>query len=1116
MLKRSYTIISLLLAVALCLSGFFSACSSGGQTGEPPAQEQPGGNDPGGNGPGEEPQPPEDTYPDELFEGKLYNTSKVGMSAEYLGTMPRSLPEVSDGGLGAYPQYGVTLSATEEEKQAILDENQSLVASASTYDSMDAEGNLFLAGEPTGRKLYRHTASSGMYEGDVSDSEPALVKRLTYRSRSRGNLITGLYAPAGEVIKIELSAEDLAETGGLTVYIGQVLVNGSANNIWLARDFNRMPYIANSMSVQQETAYVGSFLGGPVYIAPNTAGAEFSVTISGAVAYSHYIHGYTTEEEFERNSASSAPYFDLEVWDDGVRHSGPKARAERFDYDELADAAVLWDKIALVSNRVPSGSGGDTGIVFLYDPFVAAGSMVAFVGRWTVNCPLYVMEAALDVESAVDDPSDAFWGAIHEFNHHFQRFGFHPGDEVTNNAVSLVEYSLFTRVSQNRAAGGADEGKYAVGWNRYTNPSWSLRQTLAASGENSGLDSYANLLHAFGQDAFIRAAQAGGGRGGADAWFAAVCDATGYDMTYYFTELLGQTVSQGVLSEYAQKDLPMFVPAASVYQTGRSYTAGGKICFSRTAQPYAIPTGEPFSFDLQGSIVLPEGFAFEIKSVSAPAYGSLSQQENGTFLYTPDAANRTSGKIFVTLSVEKTDGAFEVEDVMLVLEFRQSQAAPGMLERTVYTYAAENMYASAEEAWEKGYAGYETVSQEDNENRVQNGNAEIWEPDPSSNAVMEISGKFRIESTGKYRVAVRGRRSAALCLSTDGEKYELVASVENTAGSADFTGEEGSYVDRTFRKGQWVHFKAVLLVTDARSFIGVGLGKFSGENVRVSYLNAYRSSYFREPFESDYFYGRDYSYDGEHSGKGTLLSAQYSPWDENYSIGNLFDGNDANFIHSDHTPVSESSPFEVEVDLGRVMTADTFTIYGEGSRQYQPKTFRLYAGTSAGDMQLIADVENAVRTGSNVILSFPARAVRFYRLVVTDTWDDRIGYIAYRYAEFSLSLPGGTLYSPDEELFVYRGGWEVQGALAPFGHVYSGENATLGFTFTGTRFALFSLPEGAGAFEVLIDGEVSSGTEHGGGDGLSYLSEELSAGVHTVLIRSREKFNISAVALWEQ
>src|SRR5699024_1768672 len=98
-----------------------------------------------------------------------------------------------------------------------------------------------------------------------------------------------------------------------------------------------------------------------------------------------------------------------------------------------------------------------------------------------------------------------FWGCIHEFNHHFQRFGFRPGDEVTNNALSLVEYSLFTRISANRSRGAAGEGSYAVGWNRYTNPSWTLRQTLATQGTNSELDSYANLLHAFGQDAFIRA-----------------------------------------------------------------------------------------------------------------------------------------------------------------------------------------------------------------------------------------------------------------------------------------------------------------------------------------------------------------------------------------------------------------------------------------------------------------------------------------------------------------------------------------------------------------------------------------------------------------------------------
>lgn len=73
------------------------------------------------------------------------------------------------------------------------------------------------------------------------------------------------------------------------------------------------------------------------------------------------------------------------------------------------------------------------------------------------------MTAALDAESAVNNASDAFWGCIHEYNHHYQRFGFGPGDEVTNNAVSLAAYSLYTRISANRELGNADEGSYATG-----------------------------------------------------------------------------------------------------------------------------------------------------------------------------------------------------------------------------------------------------------------------------------------------------------------------------------------------------------------------------------------------------------------------------------------------------------------------------------------------------------------------------------------------------------------------------------------------------------------------------------------------------------------------------
>ena len=384
--------IQYLLILSLFILGL-SSCRSNEEDPEkdnPPVEKNPEDNLPG------------DGYPNHVFNANHPTFSKVGISMEYLGNVERHMPTVADEGLERYPVYGQTLAnATADEKKAILSEDSFLRASASTYDSMDSEGNLYLNGAATGRKLYKHTAAEGMYCGDVADDEQAIIKRITLDSRPSGNHLTGLYAPAGEVVKVEMSDEDFAKTGGLIVYIGQVLANGQANNIWEARDFNRMPVIVNTMTTKASTSYVGSYLGGPIYIKPVNANTSFSVTISGAVSYSHFILGYTTEEEFEMNKESSAPYFDMEIWDRCVRHSGPKKYAEAFDYDDIYQAAVLWEKISTVSTQVPSGSNTAIGIDFLYDPFVAAGSMVAFVGRNTVNCPLSSMSAALDYNTFV-------------------------------------------------------------------------------------------------------------------------------------------------------------------------------------------------------------------------------------------------------------------------------------------------------------------------------------------------------------------------------------------------------------------------------------------------------------------------------------------------------------------------------------------------------------------------------------------------------------------------------------------------------------------------------------------------------------------------------------------
>ena len=126
-------------------------------------------------------------------ESKRYQSDGyVGQTMEDLKKTNRKKPKVSNEGLEKYPVYNEVFDGDENLKQKISAENESLVASSSTYDSMDQDGNLFLEGVPTGKKLYKHTASFGLYGGDVKDSESAVVRKITITPRSLGNYITGL------------------------------------------------------------------------------------------------------------------------------------------------------------------------------------------------------------------------------------------------------------------------------------------------------------------------------------------------------------------------------------------------------------------------------------------------------------------------------------------------------------------------------------------------------------------------------------------------------------------------------------------------------------------------------------------------------------------------------------------------------------------------------------------------------------------------------------------------------------------------------------------------------------------------------------------------------------
>ncbi len=1129
--------------------------------------------------------------PSEEYSNPYKTATKVGYETDILGTVKRKQPrDTKNEGRSTigYPKYGSTLKAaigTSAEKKSlrnvIIGESNYLTskdtrnAGGGGYNRMDEDGNLYLNDKPVldaegnQRYLYKHTASEGLYLGDVSDDEPGIIKRVTLMPRGYDSYsVTGVYAPAGEVIKIEISQEDMEATAGIIVHIGQALYNRKANNIWADKNvLNRMPHILNTMVVTKDTAtldeekgvytaYVGSFLGGPVYI--HNESVEFSVTISGAVRYSHFILGYTTPEEFEENAKSTAPYFDLEVWENGVLHSGPNTYAKPFSYDDLYDAAILWEKISLVSTKVRK-----QGIVFLYDPFVAAGAAVAFPGQHSVNCPTGWMSGSLNYKAFVNGGA---WGNMHEYNHNFQGFGVGNGGEVTNNSLNLVSYSLFTRISSGRKIGTVSEG--LGGWNAYTNASWALREITENRYSNGkqGLAIYANMLHNFGQDAFIRSAQTSGGQS-VDKWFLATMNATHYDMTYFYKDLIGYEVSENVLNTAKSNQYPMFVPVVSTYQTGKTYMYDEEEIEFDTMQPYVIPYGEEYSIDLNkttfenniyqgGSIVIPDGFSYKIKNVTQPENGTITDEGNNIYKFTPNDELR-SGKFYVTLEITKDDSAFTVEDVKLALELEQShEMNKTTLERTTYTYSADKMYSSATDAFEANYANYTNKVEGDNLNPklngkvVQNGNAEVWYTEASQmsdNEIVEVKGKLYSDEAGKYRIALRGRYDCALYVSLDkGKTYELAAKyIQTNTSSADFPKTEGTYKDYELDADTWVYFKAVLITrnTGKFGFIGVGWGKFTPEApildadgneigtipeyVEVSYASAYRESYEfnTSKFESDYFYKREYTYDYKdnayYKDPATIVtSANYSPWNKNdHKIENLVDGNLNTYIHTNYK-ASVQKPLVLIVDLGKEITANQmtmFTQYRPNGDYHCPSSFKLEGSLDNETWFEVGNFEDVKRTNTSVIVDFEKATFRYYRLTITKS---TLSYIILSEIQFAnlFEINNGHHILLDSDSVSLKGKWEAKSVLSSFGHVYVGKkNSTIQYEFEGTRFGILSSSTLDRDFEVYIDGNKidSIALKEDTGIMMSYISSELSSGKHKVTIQCIGNANIDSLVYWD-
>lgn len=1034
------------------------------------------------------------------------NEGYVGQSYEILGNVSRRKPVEQNEGLARYPVYNQSFSATEEEKQAILAENKYLVSSSETYNSMDKDGKLFLDGVSTGRKLYKHTAANMMYGGNISDSEPAVSKKITIKPRNLGNYITGLYAAPGEVIKVEISEEDLAKSGGFKIEIGNVANRGGGNTIPIDKAFNRMPNLINTMKVSDTTVYVGSFLGGPIYLGePAKKNESYSVTISGAVEYRHFILGQTTAEQDERLRSSTAPYFDLEVWDDAIRHSGPASTVTDLDFSQLYDAATLWEKISVISNKVPSASA-NVGISMRYDTYIPAGAAVAFVGANYCVLPISWMNNALNYESIV---SGGMWGAIHEYNHHYQAYGMPNGGEVCNNAVSLISYALYTNISANRSI---DDSSLGNGWNRFTDASRALRETLSSTSANYTLAPYATLLHCFGADIFLKAISLQKEKSSVDGWYLAFSKAANYDLTYFFESICKLPLSAAAKEEIKGLNFTPFVPVASTFQTKANYVEDSK----QMMRPYVV-SNESTIIDLNNYLIVPEGFTYNVVSISKPSSGTLEKTaSNNVYTYKPAKDTQQSGAMDVVIALSKKDGAFSVPNVTLSIEFTVDEV---LTEGTTYQYDADTMYRNIPVAEANAFAN-EQISTDFTSSTLKLENL-------PANSITTSSGKFIFETSGKYRFYIRGKEQISLYLSFDkGKTYTLAAHQTATTGSFS-NDKDNSYYDFEYKAFEEVYYKQVVLTKTNGGWFEIGYGVWKNEEVSAKtipnkYLYHVSKTTPKDKFSTPNYYPKKYSNTGSilDVRKQSIINVEnYKPWNNDYPAENILNGNKNSILHSNHK-VSTETPFILTVDLGSIEMANYLTIYGKNANEsHVPISFDLYVGTTLENMKLYRSAIDLTPNTRSVTLKFDETvSFRYYRLVVKDTSTHK--YIAIGQIDFGLLVEDGRNISMDNEFITYEGSWRTStNLLSFFGHTTSSKTGSLSYIFEGNTFAIHGMQMTSNStFEISIDNSewekisVFTGVEE---NNFIYFNNNLENTTHTVKIRMKSgniEFNYFVIA----
>jgi hypothetical protein len=399
-------------------------------------------------------------------------------------------------------------------------------------------------------QVKEHPAAKN-FPGEVPPNTPRVARSLTLDTSVPAWHSTGLYAPAGGVVTVEIS--ESAARKKLWLRIG-----AHSDSLWNLDKWDRFPEISTRVQLAMPITKAASMFGGLIYIeVPDKCDlGEVAVKVSGAVAAPYFVLGKTKPMDWKDCLRKEpAPWAELEC--SKLILTVPSSFVRTLDDPDAL--MKVWERIVDLEDDL-AGTAAERRRPerVVCDQQISAG----------------YMHAGYPIMTWMDQPKNftskesllkGNWGIFHELGHNHQsgHWTFDGAGEVTCNIFSVYVFDALCGVKPAKGRVGFDEiaknyAKHVANGKSFD--FWKKEPFLA-------LSMYVQLQDAFGWDAFkkvfaeYRAAPKDdlpkNDDEKRDQWMVRFSKVAGKNLGPFF-QAWGVPVSQSALDEI--KKLPAWMP----------------------------------------------------------------------------------------------------------------------------------------------------------------------------------------------------------------------------------------------------------------------------------------------------------------------------------------------------------------------------------------------------------------------------------------------------------------------------------------------------------------------------------------------------------------------------